>query len=55
MDDETAADDGALFAFWAFVVDVLEGRRVAPFDPHRLDVVADMVAAVEAFDALGPA
>ena len=44
--DETTADDGAIFAFWAFIEErQRRGRR--PFD---LDHPAGLLAAVAAFD-----
>lgn len=50
--DEAFADDGALFAFWAFIVDVRDSGRPEPFDPDHLERVTDFAAAVEVFDQL---
>jgi hypothetical protein len=51
MLDESTADDGALFAFWAFVTEVVDEGLPEDFDPARLDRVRDFRAAVAAFEA----
>jgi hypothetical protein len=49
--DESTADDGAIFAFWAFVEAVVAGGHPVTFDPDRLDRLRDFRAAVAAFEA----
>lgn len=49
--DESTADDGAIFAFWAYIEAVVAEGRPEPFDPARLDRVRDFRAAVNGFEA----
>jgi hypothetical protein len=51
--DEAFADDGALFAFWAFITDVVDHGRPEPFDPAHLERPSEFRVAVDVFDNLG--
>jgi len=46
MADESTADDGAMFAFWAFV---LRRRRADPEYGRRLDDADELRAALDDF------
>jgi hypothetical protein len=50
--DESTADDGALFAFWAFITDVVDNDRPEPFDPAHLERPSEFRVAVDVFDHL---
>lgn len=46
--DESDADDGAIFRFWAFIAERRRHRDRPQFDPA---VIEQLLEAVDAFDA----